>query len=213
MKNNATTCDINELIIPDHNLPHYSKFIYANTHRFFIADMTISFGNPVGQGPDILYFKYKKSDMNFAIHKTVSFPYNPNENSYIINTINRNNIWVYYPYTQVYMLINVCDNVNSYGFSIWIMVGYTTQKYPLTLELLPYLGSYLVDCNIVGFNILPNNLTYSMINLNSNTYLNVVAVSTAQIMQDALNNTYQYLDPTYCDFLYNNIATNNKQTS
>ena len=23
-----------------------------------------------------------------------------------------------------------------------------------------------------------------------------------------LNNKYQYLDPTYCDFLYNNIATN-----
>ena len=208
MKNNATTCDVNELIIPEHNLPHYIKFVYANTHRFFIADMTISFGGPVGQGPDILYFKYKNSNMNFAIHKTVSFPYNPNEGTYIINTINRSNIWVYYPYTQVYMLIHQNDKLNSYGFSIWILVGYTTQKYPLTLELLPYLGTYLVDSNIVGLNTLPNDLIYSMINLSSDTYLNVVALSKAQIMQDALNNTYQYLDPTYCDFLYNNIATN-----
>jgi hypothetical protein len=212
LKNVANVMSKNQLVIPSSS-PQYTSYVGSNDNRFFTSDMVITLNTPIGEGPDYLYFDFiDNSNLKFAIAKCVSFIYQPS-GPYSPIQVNRYNIWVYYPYTQVYMLINSSDTRNSYGFSIWIMQGYTTQKYPVTIDLLPLLNTYLTNKDIVGSDTPPSNWSYSYTNLAINTFLNVTAIGEAYIIQDGLNNTYQYLDPTYCNFLYENISYNNQQST
>lgn len=206
MKNIASISDSSELIIPATS-PNYISLVYANIKRYFMMDMLISYGPITGAGPDNLYFKFTTSNTIFPIAKVESSTTGGGgSNPYVAGPVYRTNMWIYYPYTQIYVLIRSNDNMNSYGFSIWVMQSYTNQiDTTLTLNTLPYIGTILANNSTP----LPSNMCFSIINLSQ--YLNTTSIGNVDVMQDTLNNTYQYLDPTYCNFLYENIVNNNKQ--
>ena len=172
-----------------------------------MMDMLISYGSITGAGPNNLYFKFITSNTIFPIAKVEGSAAGSGGVAYVSGTVYRNNMWIYYPYTQIYVLIRSNDNINSYGFSIWVLQSYTNQiDETLTLNTLPYIGTILAN-NLTK--PLPSNICFSVINLSQ--YLNSSSIGNIYVMQDSLNNTYQYIDPTYCNFLYNNIQATNRQ--
>jgi hypothetical protein len=123
---------------------------------------------------------------------------------YTASYINRTSIWVYYPNTQVFLLIDYNNKtLNQYGFAIYAMQSYSSKIYKdLKYNELIYLSKKLNDTSLVGENILPPLWTYCIVNLDENTYMNVVSIDTAVVIQDSLYNTYNYVSPIFCRFLY-----------
>ena len=110
--------------------------------------------------------------------------------SYSISQITRNTIWVYEPNKPVYLLINFIDN----NPNIYVMQSLNLQTFDnLSVNNVDYIGKFLN---------LPENWVWTTIILDDETFLKVVSVGTAYLVQDSLGNSYQYLDPKYAPWLY-----------
>jgi hypothetical protein len=156
-------------------------------------------------GENILYFPFKRAPtLKAAFNKVTTInAISTGGKNYTPFPIMRTNIWVYYPNTTVYLLIHVGTNENKYGFSVYAMQTFTRKIYPMTTDVLYSLGNLLTDSSIVGeANVLPENWLFSQIKLNSDQYMNVVSINKGIIINDGLKNTYNYVDPEYCDFVY-----------
>jgi hypothetical protein len=204
------TNNADQLIIPPKSTEYY-KLIYTNDKRYYTCDQQIYYGfTNDAIGPDTLYFTYKN---NFkAICKV------PNGNAvtpssggpYTVSNVSRNSIFTYYSGTTVYLLIDFNNSLNTnYGFSIFIMQSYTRQVYPVSSSNLTELANVLEDEKIVGSgNTIPSNFVYSYSILAKNLTLQAVSVGTAYLLQDGLNNSYVFLDPTYSDVIYEQYYKN-----
>jgi hypothetical protein len=220
-KNSPLISDLSQLIIPTTSPGQYYQYISPNTQKCYIMDMMLTIPVFPTTGPDYLYFQMNNSNAVIAYKKAESLSISSSATNYVPHIINRSNIFVYYPYTTVYILIilNSGGNPNpvpsnSYGFTIWVMEGYSTATYPLVKSTLSYLSSYLQDTSIVGAgNTLPTYVTSAFVTLDTTTYLNVCAQNQGYIVNDALQNNYCYLDPFWCDWLYINIQNNNSQST
>jgi hypothetical protein len=198
------THDASQLIIPPKS-DYYYALIYVNDKRYYTCDQQIYYGYTSSTtGPDTLYFKYKNNQK--AICKL------PNGNAvtpssggaYTVSDVNRNSIFTYYSGTTVYLLIDFNNSLNTtYGFTIFIMQSYTTQIYPVTSNNLTELAPVLENQEIVGSgNTIPSNFVYSYLILPKNITLQAVSVETAYLIQDGLNNSYVYLDPSFSNTIY-----------
>ena len=219
-KNSPLISDLSQLIIPLTSPGQYYQYISPNTQKCYLMNMMLYATKYPTIGPDYLYFKMNQSNDVIAYKKAESLSISSTATNYEPHLINRTNIFVYYPNTTVYILIilNSGGNPypvpsNSYGFTIWVMEGYSTETYPLTKNTLQYLSSYLQNTSIVGAgNTLPSYVTSAFVTLDTTTYLNVCAQNQGYIVNDALQNNYCYLDPTWCNWLYINIQNNNSQS-
>ena len=216
-KNTPLISDLSQLIIPQ-TCAQYYQYLTPNTQKCYLMDIIIGVPDTSNNNPDYLYFQLKQSLEIIAYKKSVSLAVGSSFAPYYPHYMNRTNIFVYHPYTTVYILIiaNSPNNPNpvsnDYGFTIWVMEGYCTITYPLTPNTLQYLSSYLQDESIVGDgNTLPSYVASAFVTLDNTTYLNVCAQNQGYIVNDSLQNTYCYLDPTWCNWLYTNIQNNNSQ--
>ena len=97
---------------------------------------------------------------------------------------------MYEPLKPVYVLVNFINNVPN----IYVMQSLNLQKdINLSVNNVDYIGRFLN---------LPSNWLWASILLDSDTYLKVVSVGEALVTEDSLGNTYEYLDPTYAPWLY-----------
>jgi len=203
------TNDADQLIIPPTSKDYY-RLIYKNDKRFYTCDTQMYYGfTDTSIGPPTLYFSYKNCPN--AILKI------PNGNgvlpstggAYTVSNVSRNAIFWYYPSTTVYLLIDFNNSLNTiYGFTIFVMQSYCKQIYPVTIEKLSTLNEVLIDPLIVGSDgVLPKNWIYSYLILNKQFYLNAVSIGTAYQTQDGVSNTYTYVDPNYCNTIYEQVTT------
>lgn len=127
-------------------------------------------------------------------------------------TVNRKSIFVYYPLRTLFLLVNntcnnsskiecltnvlftnkTCNNLSQ--IKIYVMQSINNQIDPnINLLNAQYLSTKLT---------LPPGWIFSTINLDTDTYLKVVSTNKAYVLGDSLGNTYQYLDPKYCPWIY-----------
>jgi hypothetical protein len=93
---------------------------------------------------------------------------------YVVNTVDRNTVWVYLPGTTIYELTDPDGNV-------YVMQSYSTQLNPaLTLQELPTLAQTLT---------LPAGWTFSTQTLTDQ--LNLITGGTAYVVNDNFVNSYQ----------------------
>lgn len=149
---------------------------------------------------------FKSNPNLFANLKAVATLNNVEKtNPYIETYVSRSSIWVYYPNTTVYLLVNYNNKtINEFGFAIYAMQTYCNLvDKNLRYDDLIYLTDKLNNKDLVGENVLPPLWTYCIVNLDNTTYMNVVSIDTAVVIQDSLSNTYNYVSPIFCKFLYN----------
>lgn len=177
-----------------------------NDKRIWMVDLMVFYStNDELPGDDVIQIPLKRTPMiKINLNKITTID--------LINSINspynhlhvkRTNIWVYYPSTTVYLLIKQNTTDNEYGFSVYAMQTITRKAYPMTIDILPRLGELLTDPLIVGpNNVLPPDWSFTHVVLNSDTYMNVVSLGSGIIINDSLRNSYNYVDPRFCRFIY-----------
>lgn len=182
-----------------------SPTIIINDKRFFLMDISIVVKNPELNENEI-NIPFKSNPNLFANLKAVATLNNVEKtNPYIETYVSRSSIWVYYPNTTVYLLVNYNNKtINEFGFAIYAMQTYCNLvDKNLRYDDLIYLTDKLNNKDLVGENVLPPLWTYCIVNLDNTTYMNVVSIDTAVVIQDSLSNTYNYVSPIFCKFLYN----------
>ena len=202
----TTTCDSDELIIPNQNESYY-KLIYKNDKRVYCCDNQVYYGNKaLAYSPSNLYFKYKNSIFGELTLPSGNYQTpNKDTSAYVINSVGRNSIFYYYSGSTVYTLIDFTNSQNTrYGFSIYIMQSYSNQIINgINFATLPNAYSLLMNEAIVGSgNTIPKNWIYTYFVLDKTISLEVVSVGTAYITQDGLKNSYVFLDPRYSSVIY-----------
>lgn len=203
------TNDADQIIIPPTSKDYY-RLEYMNDKRFYTCDSQMYYGFTESSfGPPNLYFSYKN-----CLNAILQVPngngvYPSSGGAYTVSNVSRYAIFWYYPATTVYLLIDFNNSMNtSYGFSIFVMQSFCKQIYPVTEEGLNTLNEVLINPDIVGSdNVLPTNWIYSYSILNKDFYLNAVSIGTAYQTQDGLSNTYTYVDPSYCNQIYEQYTT------
>ena len=119
-------------------------------------------------------------------------------NPYTIAKIFRRTVWVYEPVKPVYILVNFTNNIPS----IYVMQSLNLQKdISLSVNNVDYIGRFLN---------LPKDWLWASIILERDTYLKVVSDGEALVVEDSLGNTYEYLDPKYAPWLYEQYYYINK---
>jgi len=105
--------------------------------------------------------------------------------------VQRKTIFVYYPSTTIFLLVN--HNING-QIKIYVMQSINNQN-DLNINILnaQYLSTKL---------ILPSGWIFSTMNLDKDTYLKVISTDVAFLVSDSLGNSYQYLEPKYCSWIY-----------
>lgn len=113
---------------------------------------------------------------------------------YTVSTVNRNTIYVYYPSSILYCLIDTNTK------QIYVMQTGNNQKtglHPLTPENMIFTQQLLGDS-------LPEGFIFTSTQLGNNDTVLVVSspLSPAQLIQDSLGNSYQLALPEYAKVLY-----------
>lgn len=167
----------------------YNDSPVINKNRAWLMDNNIWVNNLKGT-IDFPKFKY----YNFSNNQNISVAYQlicssfayPESSFYEISGIvERINVWIYYPNSIVYLLI---DSNNK---KIFAMQSYTTNL--VNYNELIYLSNKLK---------LPNNWIYAYINLDNDKYLLLTSNEDAEVIKDDLYNAYQYVKHSDAPFLY-----------
>ena len=187
-QNTINTNDGSQVIVKNTN-------IVINDKRFWTMDQLsqVSSSPPSGVNmyETVRFKNYPKLRANFKFTAQLT----PGSGKpYTVSQVSRQTIWIYKPQLPVYMLINNEDDV----LSIYVMQSYTNQVLTdLNPSNLTYLGSKLK---------LPKGWIFAYTILDSETYLKVVSVGTAYLVQDDAKNSYQYLDTLYAPWFYQQYA-------
>lgn len=195
-RNTINTNDGNDLIINDCN-------VVVNDKRFWVMDFNVKIQDTSLTQFNISYYKSIPFKKNYNLKATFQIGDSVQSSStlpYTKSTINRSSIWSYYPNTTIYLLINIISSVN---LEIYVMQSFCNQiDKTLNINNLVYLSNKL---------LLPPGWIYTYLILDSDSYLNVVNVTSGTVLQDDLNNTYTLLDPKYASWLYEmySYLTNN----
>jgi len=186
-QNTINTNDGAQLLIKNPN-------VVINDKRFWTVDRLIQVSSSAPSGVNsYINVKFKQNPKLKATFKFTAQVL-PSNGEYSVSQVTRQTIWVYNPQTPVYLLINTSGSV----LSIYVMQSYTNQVYSdLNQTNLPYLGSRMD---------IPKGWTFAYIILDIDTYLKVVSTETAYLVQDSAKNSYQYLDPLYAPWLYEQYA-------
>lgn len=187
-QNTFNTNDSSQLVITD-------KSIQINDKRFWVMDQLVQLSGSAPSDVNAYVSVPFKSNENLkAVFKFTAQVTPSNGKPYTISEVTRQTIWIYKPQTPVYMLINTSNNT----LNIYVMQSYTNQELKhLNQTNLPYLGSKLK---------LPEGWIFAYMILDTETYLKVVSTETAYLVQDDAKNSYQYLDPLYAPWLYQNYS-------
>lgn len=180
-----------------------------NKKRFWMANMTISLivsYEDTEQFPKYKYLKflnpnYDSTNSNSpqtlnvyaTFKKKTTSAINNNSSFYTETQVNRTSAFIYYPLKTIYTLINLNDPNNV---KIYIMQSLTNLiNTTINSTNLCYLQSLLT---------LPDNWLFSIVLLDSKTSIILTANSTtpAYVLQDDLDNSYQYVPPSQASFLY-----------
>ena len=159
--------------------------------RFYMMDLQI-YAIVDDINPDFLFYKQYEFIENTNISEIFQKKgYSTYDSTlYFENTLHRQSVWVYYPSTIVYCL------VQKNPLKIYAMQTYSNQ-YDTSIN--PTNLSYLAEKLI-----LPDGWIYSYICLDKKTYLCVPTNTEGEAfaVTDNLYNTYQYIDETYAPWLY-----------
>jgi hypothetical protein len=211
----TTTSNASELIIPTSSAEYYA-LINVNDNRVYTCDNYLSYEpKSKTQPPTNLYFKYANSNgcMQVTSNRAQPFPTTSTNSKqsksqslpYTVESVDENSIYYYYSNKVAYLLIDYNNSLNtSYGFTIYIMQSYCTQvTKDINSSNLNMLYDLLIDESLVGSgNTLPSNWTYSSYNIPNSAVLQSVSVGTIYKTRDGLSNAYIYVNPTYCNKLY-----------
>lgn len=207
----TTTSNADQLIIPTSSSAYYA-LINVNDKRVYTCDNYLSYANKaLALTPTNLYFKYKNSNgcMQVTSNRAQSITSTNKSTSaslpYTVETVSENCIYYYYSNRAVYLLIDYTNTLNtSYGFTIYIMQSYCNQKTKnINSSNLDTLYDLLIDEKLVGSgNTLPSNWVYCYYIIPNSVMLQAVSVGTIYKTRDGLSNAYVYLDPTYCNKVY-----------
>ena len=183
-KNYFQTTDSKNIIINDPR-------VIVNDKRRWMMDKIYQLMNDVPQSTplyiQVRFANYPKigCPLKWIAQSTIS-----DEQAYTPNEILRSTIFVYEPFLPVYVLINFIDN----NPNIYVMQSLNLQTFEnLSINNVDYIGKFLN---------LPQNWLWASIILDENTYLKVVSLESTYLVQDSLGNSYQYLDPKYAPWLY-----------
>lgn len=206
-RNNVLTCNDADLLEIPVTSPYYYRLIDKNDKRNYICDQQIYVlgdTSSVEGAPEYLNLRFKNCPSVICqIPGGNSVTPGSSTDPYTVSQVSRNTVFVYYPGQPIYFLVDTRNNsANEYGCQIYVMQSFCQQKYPVNINNLQSLGSVLSDSKVVGDYTLPEGVCFAYCVLDSNTQLELVSDSTAFLMQDALSNSYTYLDPKYSDFLY-----------
>ena len=224
----TTTSNASELIMPPESFEYYA-LLNVNDNRVYMCDNFLSYENKaLALTPTNLYFKYKNSNgcIQVTSNRSQALPnINTTSNSsqtqalpYTLQMVNENSIYYYYANQVVYLLIDYTNNLNtSYGFTIYIMQSYCNQVTKnVNMSNLNMLYDLLIDEQVVGSGkTLPSNWCYASYNIPNPELIQAVSAGIIYKTRDGLSNAYVYLDPKYCNKLYestlktkpNNVAT------
>lgn len=166
-----------------------------NSFRFYMWDTTI-FNlavNPTDDFPEKKFFKYKNGNglpvqEMFLKAKTIA----AQEEPYTTKEIIRNTIYIYYPNSAIYCLV---DTINNRIYAMQTGNNQKTGTTPLTPENIMYTQQLIT---------LPPGFLFLCTQLSgSETVLCVSSPgSPAVLMQDTIGNSYQLTDPFFAKPLY-----------
>lgn len=181
-------------------LEYDAETTIPNPFRFYMWNSTI-FNlavEPTEQFPTEKTFKFKNalsSDIVQTMELKASTIPGTGE-AYTVSTVNRNTIYIYYPSSVLYCLIDTVQR------KIYVMQTGNNQKtglHPLTPENMIFTQQLLTD--------LPEGFIFTCTQIGNNDTVLVVSSpsSPAQLIQDSLGNSYQLAVPQYAKVLYDGL--------
>ncbi len=167
--------------------------VQINDKRVWIMDRQIQVLIPPPEGvPGYISVPFKNNPSITTKLKWTASVKTESTSAYQESFVTRKTIWVYNPLTTVYLLVNH----TSSGIKIYVMQSLDNASDPENNTLnAQYLSTKL---------ILPPGWIFSTMNLAEDTYLKVVAKENAVLVRDSLGNSYQYLEPKYAPWIYEN---------
>ena len=188
------TTDSSKLVLENKNIETNSFRFYMWNNTIFNLSVT-----PTEEFPITKTFSFKNVNNNIVqtmeLKATVT-PTNNQSNSYTISTVKRNTIYIYYPSTIIYCLV---DSINK---KIYVMQSGNNQKSS---------NNKLTPENMVNIETslnLPEGYLFLTCQIPNNETLVVLSTpkKPAEIIEDDLGNTYQLADKNYSKFLYSNFT-------
>ena len=203
-ENNIQTTNSNDIYLEKEGK------IVVNDKRLYVVDMSIIFHDTAKislQFPLCKLLQYKNPnysickdnpetlDLYVSLKKMTTLSMNQSSDSYTEKQVDRTSVFVYYPKTTIYLLINTIEK------KIYCMQSMTNQeKKGLNTDQtnLVYLKNKLT---------LPPGWMYSVCMMDKNTYLVLVSNKDhyAKVINDDLNDSYQYVRPEEAPFLYSEL--------
>lgn len=190
------------------NLVTNNPEILTNPYRFYMWNTTI-FNlavQPTEQFPSEKEFPYTNGDKTMVQKMFLKATTVPNQNgAYTTSTIIRNTIYVYYPSSILYALVD-----NKAG-DIYVMQSGNNQNTgttPLTPENMIYTQQLIAST-------LPAGMVFLAVQLLDDQTVCIVSSpkKPAVLMQDSLGNSYQLADKYYAKSLYDSFTPVVKQSS
>lgn len=204
----STSNSLNSLSVITKNQINSSDIpndVLYNDDRFYMWDTTIlsSVSQETDEYKSVIYVSISNSNLKQRLDLKAKISVG-NQPIYQEIPVIRNTIYIYYPSSIIYSLV---DSINK---KIYIMQSGTNQV------IFPYSGEKRLSshpltpenmASIVKYLNLPKGFSFMMNQLFDNSTLIVYSSikKNAIIMQDNLRNTYQYLDVKYGQFLYDQI--------
>lgn len=184
------TTNSNELVIEDSR-------IFQNPFRFYVLN-SIIFNLSVEtteQFPETKEFSFKNGTVKQQMElRAATVP--SQDGAYVPTTISRNTIYVYYPGTTVYTLV---DTKTS---NIYVMQTGNNQKVtnPLTYN-------NMINIQLTLSDTLPEGMLFLSSQIPDDQTVCVVSSPKypAVLMQDVLGNSYQLADKEYAKCLYDSL--------
>lgn len=179
--------------------------VLYNDDRFYMWDTTIlsSVSQENDEYKSTIYVSIVNSDVKQRLDLKAKISVG-NQPIYTDISVIRNTIYVYYPSTVIYSLV---DSINK---KIYVMQSGTNQvlfPYSGNQRILSHPLTYNNMASITKYLKLPVGMSFMMVKISDNSTLIVYSSSknNAIIMQDNLRNTYQYVEERYGRFLYDQL--------
>lgn len=188
------------------NLAINNPRIITNPYRFYMWN-TIIFNlavTPTEKFPEMKEFTYTNGDRTMVQKMELKATVVPNESgAYSISTVTRNTIYVYYPSSVLYALVDTTSG------AIYVMQtgnNQNTGTTPLTPENMIYTQQLISST-------LPSGMVFLAAQLTDNQTVCIVSSpnSPATLIQDSLGNSYQLADKYYAKCLYDSFTPIVKQ--
>jgi hypothetical protein len=180
VKNQFTTQDTTDL--------NFSETDIIIKGRTFVVDNNIWLDILKGTDtyPKYKYYTFKNSTISVAYELICSSIPNLDPKNYeFAGIVERINSWIYYPNSNIYLLIDTNDK------KIYAMQTFTSEI--VTYDELIVLNTRLT---------LPEGWIYCYLTLDNNQYFFVTSNKDAKVIKDNLENGYQYVKYEDAPFLY-----------